>query len=67
MNKAFIPLFVYYILNFYIFYTLISLIILLITYHRLLIIPPFLYTLLHIIRKFTIKAKILVSNRVFKT
>lgn len=67
MNALFIPLFVYYILNFYIFYTLISFIIPLITYHRLLIIPPFLYTLLHIIRKFTIKAKILVSNRVFKT
>lgn len=33
MNKAFIPLFVYYILNFYVFYTLISLIIPLITYH----------------------------------
>lgn len=33
MNKAFIPLFVYYILIFYIFYTLISLIIPLITYH----------------------------------
>lgn len=63
MNALFIPLLV----NFYIFYTLISLIIPLITYHRLLIIPPFLYTLLHIIRKFTIKAKILVSNRVFKT
>ena len=63
MNALFIPLLV----NFYIFYTLISLIIPLITYHRLLIIPPFLYTLLHIIRKFTIKAKVLVSNGVFKT
>ncbi len=33
MNALFIPLLVYYILNFYVFYTLLSPIIPLITYH----------------------------------